>query len=266
MKRNPSILLASIAFIFIQCNRPQNAYAYIEDAYCNLNMRMVYVEGGTYERGSDVHRNDKHLVSLDGYWIGECEVTQAQWEAVMGTNIHEQRYKAERQSGEDRPLRGSGYNYPMYNVSYAEAKEFCRRLSDLTGRRYDLPTEAQWEFAARGGNRTRGYRYSGSDYLEEVAWYKANSNTRCHPVKCKRPNELGIYDMSGNVQEWCRDWHDEYSYYHQTNPSGPGYGVRRIVRGGCWRWENEQCCVWYRQCYLPTLATTYVGFRVVCLR
>jgi formylglycine-generating enzyme required for sulfatase activity len=235
---------------------------FVENANCDLDMNMIYVEGDTFGQGP---RGDQRRVSLDSYWIGESEVTQAQWRAVMGTTIYEQRTKAEALSDEDRPLRGVGPTHPMYNVSYNEAKEFCRRLSNLTGRRYDLPTEAQWEFAARGGRKSCGYIYSGSDYLSEVAWHNGNSNTSTHPVKYRTPNELGLYDMSGNVQEWCKDWYDDYRYYNQHNPEGPDYGVRRVVRGGGWRWESGQCCVWFRERYLPTLATSYVGFRVVCL-
>ena len=235
---------------------------FIEDANVNLNMNMVYVAGGTFVQG--YYEVDARRVTLDSFWIGECEVTQSQWEKIMGTNIYDQRDKAQWQSGEDRPLRGVGPQHPMYNVSYAEAKEFCRRLTSLTGRLYDLPTESQWEYAARGGVNGRNYEYSGSDNISAVAWYKNNSNTSTHAVKGKRPNELGLYDMSGNVQEWCRDWHDEYNYYDCYNPTGPSEGVRRVVRGGGWRWEDVHCCVWAREKYLPTLATSYLGFRVVC--
>ncbi|MBR6656271.1 MAG: formylglycine-generating enzyme family protein [Alistipes sp.] len=267
--KNRNIFLFTLAvLIFTQCASKQQAFGYTENAYCGLNMNMVYVEGGSYGQGSDVDYEGKRTVTVDSFWIGECEVTQAQWEKIMGTTIHEQRYKAERLSGEDRPLRGVGPNYPMYNVSYAEAREFCRRLSEITGRRYELPTEAQWEYAARGGARSYGYRYSGGDSydLEMVAWCRSNSGTRCHPVGCKRPNELGLYDMSGNLQEWCKDWYGEYSYYNRTNPQGPSHGERRVVRGGSWRWEDWKCCVWTRDKVLPTLATTYIGFRVVRLQ
>ena len=263
MKRGPLFLVAAFALLFAQCSfmqlTPSN---YVENAHCNLNMNMIYVKGGTFNQGP---YGSHHQVSLSDYWIGECEVTQAQWELVMGTSIFDLRYRAEQLSGENRPLRGVGSTHPMYNVSYDDAKEFCLRLSSMTGKKYDLPTEAQWEFAASGGSASCGYAYSGSNNLYEVAWCKGNSNLSTNPVKCKRANELGIYDMSGNVQEWCKDWHGDYFQYDQRDPQGPSYGVRRIVRGGSWRWEDVQCCVWTREKYLPTLATSYVGFRVVCV-
>ena len=267
MKNKNLFLGAFIALFFVQCSfLPKfQSGSYVENGNCGLDMKMIYVEGGSYDQGSDYDYN-KRTISLDGFWIGESEVTQAQWAAVMGTSIYEQCYRAERQSGELRPIRGAGHNYPMYCVSYAEAQEFCRRLSGMTGRKYELPTEAQWEFAARGGNKTHGRRYSGGDYVYDVAWCKNNSEGGCHPVKSLRPNELEIYDMSGNVTEWCKDWYNDHYSYERNNPQGPHYGQRRVVRGGSWRWDDGQCCVYAREKYLPTLAITYLGFRVVCLK
>lgn len=241
---------------------------YVEDAQCGLNMKMVYVEGGSYKFGRSEYSQE---VSLDDFWIGECEVTQAQWSAIMGSSIRYQSEKSNMQTGEARPLRGEGSNYPMYYVSYYEAKEFCRKLSQLTGRKYDLPTEAQWEFAARGGNNNDEYAYSGSNSLAEVAWYDMNSKTSSHPVKSLRPNKLGIYDMSGNLREWCSDWYSEGVYLDKKNPKGPEYGTIRVVRGGSWRWDGCECFVWWRDFdrrdkeQNPAYSTSYIGFRVVCL-
>ena len=238
----------------------------------DINMKMIWVEGGdflmgcTSEQGGDCSSDEQNVrrVTVDGFYIGMLEVTQSQWEKVVGTSISQQRNKA----NSSWSLYGVGPDYPMYYVSWDEAMEFCRLLSNKTGRTYTLPTEAQWEYAARGGARSYGYRYSGGDSydLEMVAWCRSNSGTRCHPVGCKRPNELGLYDMSGNLQEWCKDWYGEYSYYNRTNPQGPSHGERRVVRGGSWRWEDWKCCVWTRDKVLPTLATTYIGFRVVRLQ
>ena len=267
MKANKIFLIAFIAICFAQCSFLERIKrsSYIENGSCGLNMCMVYVEGGSYLQGN------ASKVTLDGFWIGECEVTQAQWYAVMGTNIQDQSIISQRQSNEDRPLRGVGPQYPMYYVSYNDAKAFCRRLSDITGRKYDLPTEAQWEYAACGGNKSRGYKYSGSDMLSTVAWYDDNSGTSSHQVKTKKANELGIYDMSGNLREWCKDWYGESGKLERKNPQGPKYGTARVVRGGSWRWGHYECHVGFRNFenrekeQNPNYSTSYIGFRVVCL-
>lgn len=239
---------------------------YVEKAK-NLNMKMIYVKGGSYHFGKDIDNE----VTLDDFWIGECEVTQAQWEAIMGTNIHDQQEKSRKATGEARPLRGVGSNYPMYYVNYDEAKEFCKELSRITGLKYDLPTEAQWEYAASGGERPNNeYKYSGSDDLDEVAWYYDNSDESSQVVKSKAPNELGIYDMSGNLREWCKDWYSESFCPSGKNPEGPTTGTERVVRGGSWRWAGSECLVGCRDFerrkldHKPTYSTSYIGFRVVC--
>ncbi len=240
---------------------------FIENASCGLDMKMVYVEGGK------LWQSKGEGVALDGFWIGECEVTQAQWSAIMGTSIYHQSEMSRMQTGEARPMRGVGPDYPMYYVNYYEAKEFCRKLSELTGRKYDLPTEAQWEYAARGGKdyNLTNYAYSGSNYVGEVAWYDNNSGTSSHQVKTKKANELGIYDMSGNLREWCKDWYSYKVYLDLDNPQGPSYGTERVVRGGCWRYGSHDCYVWCREFARreveqnPNYSTSYIGFRVVCL-
>jgi len=156
---------------------------------------------------------------LSSYYIGETEVTQELWQAVMGKNPSKNK---------------KGTNLPVEQVSWEECQEFVSRLNTLTGQQFHLPTEAQWEYAARGGNKSQGYKYSGSHALEHVGWYMDNSRKKTHPVKIKSPNELGIYDMSGNVWEWCQDWYGSYSSGAQTNPTGAYSGSYRVIRGGSW--------------------------------
>ena len=187
---------------------------------------MVYVSGGTFtmgstsEQGSDAYDNEKppHSVTLSSYYICKYEVTQALWRAVMGSN----------------PSNFKGDNLPVENVSWDDCQTFINRLNSYTGRNFRLPTEAEWEFAARGGNYSRHYEYSGSNKIDDVAWYSENSGHRTHPVGTKQPNELDLYDMSGNVWEWCSDWYGSYSSYSQSNPTGPNSGSYRVNRGGSW--------------------------------
>ena len=177
----------------------------------------------------------------------------------MGTTIRQQRDKASALS-----LRGEGANYPMYYVNYDEAKEFCSRLSSATGRKYTLPTEAQWEYAARGGKGATTYTYSGSNSIGSVAWYRGNSGNSTHPVKGKTPNQLGLYDMSGNVWEWCLDYYDS-NYYNsspKTNPSNRSRSDHRVLRGGSCISESD-CRVASRGCNYPASRSYTCGFRVV---
>lgn len=235
-----------------------------------MSFDMVYVEGGTFqmgatsEQGRDYYSDEipVHSVTLsDYYYIGKFEVTQGLWEEVMGTTIHEQRIKAGYSS-----TCGVGSDYPMYYVNWEEAQEFCKKLSQLTGKTYVLPTEAQWEYAARGGVKSRGYKYSGSNTIDDVAWYDDNSSNSTHPVGTKLPNELGLYDMSGNVWEWCSDWYASDYYYDspQSNPTGPPTGSRRVLRGGSWSYDAWICRVSLRANNSPS-TRGIIGFRVVLL-
>nr|MBI1229648.1 SUMF1/EgtB/PvdO family nonheme iron enzyme [Cytophagales bacterium] len=186
---------------------------------------MVAIEGGTFwmgftwEQEDEYKYNEKpvHEVALSGFYIGKYEVTQAQWRAVMGNNPS---------------YFGNCDNCPVESVSWSDVKKFLRKLNELTGKNYRLPTEAEWEYAARGGNKSKGYKYSGSNALGTVGWYLDNSGEKTHPVGQKAPNELGIYDMTGNVFEWCQDWYGDYRSRTQTNPSGPSSGSFHIYRGG----------------------------------
>lgn len=225
-----------------------------------VNLEMIYVKGGTFSMGDNTN-GPVHSVTLSGYYIGKFEVTQGLWEKVVGTTIHEQRAK----STYDEGLVGVGSDYPMYYVNWYEAREFCTKLSQLTGRKYALPTEAQWEYAARGGVKNVGYEYSGSNMIDDVAWHGSNSNSSTHPVGTKQPNELGIYDMTGNVHEWCRDWYGPYSSESQTDPTGPSSGFYRIRRGGGWDYYNWNSGVSDRRNFAPESRRGELGFRVVLL-
>ena len=218
-------------------------------------IEMVYVKGGTFtmgatsEQDSDAFDYEKptHSVTLSDYYIGKYEVTQAQWRAVMG----------------DNPGRFEGDNLPVECISWNDVQVFIQRLNKKTGKNFRLPTEAEWEYAARGGNKSNGYKYSGSNTIGDVAWYENNSS-KTHPVGQKQPNELGIYDMSGNVWEWGQDWYASYSSRSQTNPTGPSSGFGRVLRGGCWVFNAGYCRVSNRRYSTPSSRVFDYGFRLVC--
>ena len=234
-----------------------------------INMKMIWVEGGdflmgcTSEQGNcDSDEQNVRRVTVDGFYIGMLEVTQSQWEKVLGTSVTQQRNKADP----DWPFYGVGPDYPMYYVSWNEAMEFCRLLSNKTGRTYTLPTEAQWEYAARGGNKNEGAKYAGSNMIDAVAWYTDNSGSSTHIVGSKRANALGIYDMSGNVWEWCKDWYaNAYVSYDTNNPVGPSSGDHRVYRGSSWYSTASSCRVANRNYSSPGYREGHIGFRVVCL-
>lgn len=186
----------------------------------NLISNMVYVEGGTFMMGANgkatSFEKPLHQVTLSSFSIGRYEVTQEEWQAVMDSN----------------PSGFFGPRRPVDNVSWDDCQGFIRKLNAMTGKQFRLPTEAEWEYASRGGNRSRGYKYSGSNDLNSVAWYDENSGRVTHEIGTKIPNELGLYDMSGNVWEWCQDWYGDYSSSAQTNPTGPSSGSDRVFRGG----------------------------------
>jgi formylglycine-generating enzyme required for sulfatase activity len=151
---------------------------------------------------------------------------------------------------------------PVERVSWEEVQEFLRKLNAQTGKNYRLPTEAEWEFAARGGTLSQGYKYAGSNNLSEVAWYTDNAASKTHPVGQKQPNELGLYDMSGNVYEWCQDWKGNYSSSTQTNPTGAGSGSFRVFRGGGWGGYAWFCRVSDRGSLSPAFRFSDLGFRL----
>ncbi|MDE7150627.1 MAG: formylglycine-generating enzyme family protein, partial [Bacteroidales bacterium] len=224
----------------------------------------------TSEQGSDAYDNEKpvHSVTLSDFYIGKYEVTQSQWESVMGTTVEQHRAWAEAERLYDGyySLVGVGPEYPMYYVSRNEAVAFCSKLSERTGKKYRLPTEAEWEYAARGGHHHDGTMYAGSDTAGGVAWYKGNSVRSTHPVGLKKPNGSSIYDMSGNVNEWCSDWYDT-AYYGVSpvhNPQGAAEGTLRVARGGDYQSYEKEIRVSLRNAYNPRHRMDLVGFRVVC--
>ncbi len=237
-----------------------------------VSFDMIKVKGGSFWMGAQKNRKSRqnydrdayfdeapvHKVMLSGYYIGKTEVTQALWYAVMG-------YKMASNEGQWNSTYGLGDNYPAYYINWNDCHNFIKELNRLTGRTFALPTEAQWEYAARGGNKSNGHKYSGSDYLSSVGWYNKNGANSTHPVGDKSPNELGIYDMSGNVWEWCQDWHGIYSSDSQANPNGPLRGSDRVLRGGCFSSNAASCRITSRDFFLPSNRGYGYGFRLVLL-
>ncbi len=215
-----------------------------------VNFTMVGVQGGAFQMGSNDEDDDAepiHNVTLSSYYIGQTEVTQALWKAVMGSN----------------PSDWKGDNLPVEQVSWDDCQTFITKLNQLTGEHFRLPTEAEWEFAAKGGRQSRGFKYSGNTNIDYVAWYDGNSGSKTHPVATKSPNELGIYDMSGNVWEWCQDRYGSYSSSSQTNPVGPSSGSERVVRGGSWYDFAGGCRSAFRSGYTPDFRDRNLGLRLV---
>ncbi len=245
-----------------------------EETAFGMSLQMVAVEGGTFEMGATAEQGDDayydekpvHEVTLDGFYIGKFEVTQGQWAAVMGTTL------SDIISENGWSPYGIGDDYPMYDVSWYDAQAFCTKLSELTGKTYRLPTEAEWEYAARGGQQADGTKYAGGNSYDDVAWCWENSARAfsSHSVGQKRPNGLGLYDMSGNVSEWCSDWHnsDYYGSSPSVNPQGPSSESEsfRVYRGGCWECGAQDCRVSCRDSHTPDSWYYNLGFRVVCER
>ena len=219
-----------------------------------VSFDMVKVQGGTFAMGATSEQYypepDEHpvrQVTLSDFMIGKTEVTQELWQAVMGNN----------------PSYFNGNNLPVECVTWYDCQEFIEKLNRLTGLNFRLPTEAEWEYAARGGNKSQGYIYSGSNDIGSVAWYDDNSSLKTHAVATKSPNELGLYDMSGNVSEWCNDYYDYYiSSGSQTDPKGPSWGFERVHRGGCWGNWSRSIRVSKRDYFDPDYRNRSIGLRL----
>lgn len=224
-----------------------------------VSFKMIRVEGGAFNMGATLEQSKYsvydeqpvHKVTVSCFYIGETQVTQALWMAIMGSNPS---YHIDDNDSNRSQL-------PVEQVSWNDCQEFIRRLSLLTNKKFRLPTEAEWEYAARGGNKSAGFTYAGSNSIKDVAWHKGYET---HPVGMKESNELGIYDMSGNVFEWCQDWHRD-KYYDDSpsdNPTGPESGSCRECRGGSYRVSSGDCRVSARFCNFPDDAKCDVGFRL----
>ena len=223
----------------------------------NFSFDLLFVGGGEFLMGDDHGEYDDekpaHKVKVDDFYMGKFQVTQDLWENLVGKN----------------PSGFKGDNRPVETISWEETQNFIKKLNKVTKKDFRLPTEAEWEYAARGGQYSQGYAYCGSDKLKQVGWYDENSGNETKEVGLLLPNELGIYDMSGNVYEWCEDWFDE-KYYEKCkkggvviNPKGPEKGGRRVIRGGSYFNDAEYCRPTFRGRGSPDYRLSYLGFRLV---
>jgi len=274
------LLYLVVLLCLVACNRAYFNVATQTITVKGVSFKMIAVAGGTFNMGaqstsiitganydSDARSSESpvHQVTLSSYSIGETEVTQALWYAVMGYKpVSDTYYKW-------CTTYGVGDNYPAYFVSYDDITVFITKLNQLTGKTFRLPTEAEWEYAARGGSKSKSYKYAGSNIIGDVAWYDDSSSPLdtssypyvAHTVKTKKSNELGIYDMSGNLLECCSDWYGSYNITAQTNPTGATTGYNRVYRGGSCVDSADGCRVSYRNYCSPSIGTNGTGFRLV---
>ena len=248
----------------------QSSLSYLDDQIVftltnngkTVSFMMKLVENGSFEMGASLFGHTVHQVTItNDYYIGETEVTQGLWYAVTGLSpTTDQNWFSTYGLGDDNAA---------YFISYFDANDFLTQLNTLlesqlpSGMKFRMPTEAEWEYAAKGGNKTQGYKYAGGDNIDDVAWYTGNSSySESHPVKQKKPNELGLYDMSGNVEEWCYDWYGDYSAEEQTDPQGPATGTYRVYRGSCSNGPEINCRVDGRGYWYPSSNSSDNGFRL----
>ena len=229
----------------------QNAETQKEMDAINALFEMVYVEGGKFAMGATDGAQDAapiHDVVVSDFYMSKYEITQAQWRAIMN----------------EKPSCFKGDDYlPVENVSWDKVQKFIAKLNQKSGKTYRLPTEAEWEYAARGGRKSNGYKCSGSNNVDEVAWYYKNGGRKTHKVGQKQPNELGLYDMTGNVMEWCQDRYAGYDSAMQTTPTGPNDGSDRVARGGAYVTFENNLRLTNRESALPNSAFNFIGFRLV---
>jgi formylglycine-generating enzyme required for sulfatase activity len=228
------------------------------DMYKKMGIEWVKIKGGTFQMGSkrgDLDERPVHTVELEPFFISKYEVTFDQYDAFCEDT--------DRKKPED--VKWGRGKRPVINVNWNDAMAFCKWLSQKTGDKIHLPTEAQWEYAARGGNTSSRYLYSGNDKADSIAWYAHNSDKTTQPVGQKLPNERGIHDMSGNICEWCQDWYDRdyYSHSPKQNPRGPESGYLRVIRGGSWYDLGEFLRCTNRDCFPPIRSFWHIGFRIV---
>ncbi len=226
----------------------------VKDVVREIVKSMVLVEGGTFEMGDDntgiPDEMPAHRVTVSSFYLAKVTVTQRQWKALMGENeLWTEQY-------------GKGDDYPANFISYQQAQQFVDLLSQYSGLNFRMPTEAEWEYAACGGKRSRGFIYSGWNNADAVAWHRGNANGSMHLSATRASNELGLYDMSGNVWEWCSDWYGSYLNVNATNPPGPATGTKRVVRGGSFTYDAEYCRCKARNCLPETNQSLAVGLRL----
>ncbi len=253
MNKISTILLLSffmLPFNMKTQSQQQELAPVLQDLFDN----MVLVEGGTFTmgaatnqlKGAESDEKAVHQVTLSTFYICKYEVTQDLWKFVMGSN----------------PSNFKGARQPVEDITWGDAQLFIQKLNALTGKTFRLPTEAEWEYAARGGKHSKGYKYAGSNSVNEVAWYSANSGNSPHDVGQKKPNELGLYDMSGNVYEWCQDWKAPYPRKAVTDPKGPEEGTNRVNRGGRWCGSAHACRTSDRSMSAPDYHFYHLGMRL----
>ena len=218
--------------------------------------KMILVKGDTYVMGASLLQGGEnkdeqvtHNVTLGDFYICTTQVTQELWNAII----------------ENNPSKIKDKNLPVTNVSWNDCQDFIKRLNDITGMKFRLPTEAEWEFAAKGGQKGKlnGYKYSGSNTITNIMWYSKNSGNRPHEVSSKQSNELGLFDMSGTVWQWCSDWYASYDTSQSFNPNGPIDGIEKVCRGGSFMSEAKECRVSIREKDMPNEISEDVGFRIV---
>ena len=267
----PNVLICTVCWLCGGCSNHEKCNTDTSNAHTafnSLGIEMLRVEGGSFQMGStngETNESPVHSVTVSSFYIGKYPVTQKEWFEIMGSN----------------PSYFKGDKRPIESIDWYQAIDFCNKLSQKEGLTpaykvslhtyiscnwqadgYRLPTEAEWEFAARGGNLSKGYEYSGSDYTYEVGWNEDNSRKETKTIGMKKANELGIYDMSGNVWEWCWDYEAKYSSESQTNPKGASTGSYRVVRGGSWSNYDKYCRVANRCSSYPESSSRSLGFRL----
>ena len=261
MKKFFLLLMLLPVMMLLACSKEDDKSTNSSDAIQTftvngVSFKMIKVEGGTFTMGNkddDIEAFNSlpaHQVTVSTFLIGQTEVTQELWEAVL-----------DRKPSVDR-----GDKQPVESVNYYDCLNFIMKLNELTGMRFRLPFEAEWEYAAKGGNLSKCFAYSGSNDPLDVAWFYDNSGDpvpRHHLVAKKAPNELGIYDMSGNVFEWCMDWFGNYSSEPQTNPTGPNTGTYRVIRGGSYNNDDILCRATSRYYEYPDKRNINIGLRLV---
>lgn len=262
--KSDTIHTSSVSEVSTDSLRSFNRDVIVHGEKGDVSFKMIYVEAGTFKMGSPNGETDERPVSevsfSNSYYLSETEVTQALWYAIMGLSPTSdgKQWTADV---------GLGDNYPAYRISYEDCMVFIKNLNNITGEQFRMPTEAEWEFAAKGGKKTREYSFSGSEIIKDVAWYKENSGTKAtHQVKQKMANEIGLYDMTGNVFEWCSDWYGNYSMKSKMDPQGPESGTNRVNRGGAWNSDTSSCRTSYRNYDSPFFRATNLGLRLALTR